>query len=83
MQIKIEYKQKSSYINLKLHFHIYSLGGQYYIMATLYLAKKFMDGLHKLYGINQGFGKVFEFPSENMTNSFPFYRQTANSTLNI
>ena len=47
-----------------------------YIMATLYLAKKFMDELHKLYGINQGFGKVFEFPSENMTNSFPVYRQT-------
>ena len=54
-------------------------------MTNLYLAKKFMDGLLKLYGINQGFRKVFEFPSENMTNSFPVYRQTANSTehLNI
>ena len=36
-----------------------------------------MDGLNKLYGINQGFRKVSEFPSEQMMNGFPFYRQTA------
>ena len=52
--------------------------------AKLYLKKVYgWTPLHKLYGINQGFRKVFEFPSEKMMNSFQFYRQTANSTHSI
>ena len=49
--------------------------------AKLYLKKFYgWTPLHKLYGINQGFRKVFEFPSEKMMNSFPQFtdkQQTA------